>query len=680
MAITGSVDAGLGRKIVTVDHDPETVATDVPAGSIIINSVGRHFVKLDNGSTTNVVPAALAADSEPMGFEDAKADVTLSWSDSTKTLTLTPTGSFFNVYVKGQAFKKIVPATKDISGVIAEGLWFFYYDGDGVLQASQTAWTFSEHAPVALIHWDATNSKAILVGWELHGLTMDWQTHEYLHRNIGTYYQPNGLTLSGDTAGDGSLDSHAQVAVADGSVWDEDIEVDIHDGAGSGLFEQELSPTGYIPVYYRDGVGGLWRKVTANTFPVKQGTARIQYNLDTAGTWTTPDVTSNLRHMAMWVFATNDKAEPVIAILGQREDVTLANAQDNNTFADLDLGTLPLAEMKILYRLIFQTSSGYANTPSARLREILDLRTAFQQPTGNFVATDHQALSGRAVFPAHPASAVAVNAASFIGDLSDTDTDVQTAFDTLDAPTPTLVQGAKVNYVSATQVSIGTSGETSKLADSTGVMVIEWSGVLTAAITSSGAGGLDTGSEASDTWYAIHSIGDGNGVNSPDVLLSLSATAPTMPSGYDKFRHLGWVRNDGASDFFKFYEAGAGACRRITYDHDTRSELQALSEGAATTLTAVALAEWVPAGAHEAFFCALGDSVSDGAYFVLAHGDSVVAIAEQARRIGLNKDTGGFQIGEALAVPVNAARQIKYGVSVGTVDVNLYVLGFSLEV
>lgn len=63
MAIISSVDlaAGhgdnLGMYIILVDHDPVVTATLAPAGSFLIRSSDkRMFRKVDDGSTTNVVP------------------------------------------------------------------------------------------------------------------------------------------------------------------------------------------------------------------------------------------------------------------------------------------------------------------------------------------------------------------------------------------------------------------------------------------------------------------------------------------------------------------------------------------------------------------------------------------------------------------------------------------------
>lgn len=69
-----------------------------------------------------------------------------------------------------------------------------------------------------------------------------------------------------------------------------------------------------------------------------------------------------------------------------------------------------------------------------------------------------------------------------------------------------------------------------------------------AALTSSGAGGLDTGySESTGTWYYVHVICVSSG-SSYSIMLSPSETAPNLPSGYAKHRCVGEVRNNGAGN------------------------------------------------------------------------------------------------------------------------------------
>lgn len=55
MSITGTTDLGSGMLAVTVDHDPTSVATDAPEGSLIVQEGTSDWVrKLDNGASTNV--------------------------------------------------------------------------------------------------------------------------------------------------------------------------------------------------------------------------------------------------------------------------------------------------------------------------------------------------------------------------------------------------------------------------------------------------------------------------------------------------------------------------------------------------------------------------------------------------------------------------------------------------
>lgn len=65
------------------------------------------------------------------------------------------------------------------------------------------------------------------------------------------------------------------------------------------------------------------------------------------------------------------------------------------------------------------------------------------------------------------------------------------------------------------------------------------------------AGGLDTGpaTETADTFYFVYLIEDSTGTNPTDGILSLSSSAPALPTGYDLFRRVGSGRNDGSSDF-----------------------------------------------------------------------------------------------------------------------------------
>ena len=76
--------------------------------------------------------------------------------------------------------------------------------------------------------------------------------------------------------------------------------------------------------------------------------------------------------------------------------------------------------------------------------------------------------------------------------------------------------------------------------------------VLDASVTVSnivsGANGLDTGSVAANTMYAVYLIGDSTGYESTAGLLSTDASSPNLPGGYDMYRRIGWVLTDATSD------------------------------------------------------------------------------------------------------------------------------------
>lgn len=90
----------------------------------------------------------------------------------------------------------------------------------------------------------------------------------------------------------------------------------------------------------------------------------------------------------------------------------------------------------------------------------------------------------------------------------------------------------------------------------------------TPAITTSGALGLDTGSEAPSTWYSIYLIGKQDGTLSAVFSVSrggagpaggVPVSAPTLPSGYTYWGFVGCVRNNASSNFIHFHQRGNSA-------------------------------------------------------------------------------------------------------------------------
>lgn len=83
---------------------------------------------------------------------------------------------------------------------------------------------------------------------------------------------------------------------------------------------------------------------------------------------------------------------------------------------------------------------------------------------------------------------------------------------------------------------------------------------LTINSATSAANGLDTGTLAASTWYAVWAIWNGTTVAG---LLSANSTAPTMPTGYTHKARIGWIRTDGTANKYPLSFKQYG--RRIQY-------------------------------------------------------------------------------------------------------------------
>lgn len=170
--------------------------------------------------------------------------------------------------------------------------------------------------------------------------------------------------------------------------------------------------------------------------------------------------------------------------------------------------------------------------------------------------------------------------------------------------------------------------------DSTNVNDIVLSADVTINAANVGANGIDTGALAASTFYYVYVIGSSlsaspeididkqvstlasgttilNGTviaegqvtpqptwtvkNNPQPagLISLSATAPTLPLGYDMFRRVGAVLTSGASVFLPFFQdmTAEGTNRKMWYD----TPISVLAATAAAAMTAQSLAVAVPA-------------------------------------------------------------------------------------
>jgi hypothetical protein len=238
---------------------------------------------------------------------------------------------------------------------------------------------------------------------------------------------------------------------------------------------------------------------------------------------------------------------------------------------------------------------------------------------------------------------------------------------------PGYVDGLGLEYVDDHTITVSPGRATAAAGD----FLLGLDAPVTVDLTANGAGGLDSGAEAPDTWYAVHVIGDTSGGNSASAVFSTSADSPTLPPGYDRFRRVGWVRNDASGNLRKFLVRGAGRDRLCWWDGN-QEDLAILSAGKATTWTVLDAGAFVPPSARDAelvVWFRRGTSPSEVKGVLRPAGASAENFPAQARNTGEN-----MPVPHHVRMPLSA-RQLEYRLvnSNGTAELWIMVRGWHDE-
>lgn len=392
---------------------------------------------------------------EPMGHAD-KTQSSISFNAGTRTFTIQPVSTSFVVWCKGEKYTYTTAQTVVIPDTA--GLHYIYFSSSGVLSSKMAFFTWDEDAPTAYVYWNATDNEAIYFADERHGVTLDWQTHEYLHRTRGAAIA-NGFTLSGYTiSGTGSSNADAQVTLEGGTFFDEDMQIDVvsTNTPTANTWQQDLSSPAQIPVLYLSGTE--WKITTPNDYPVKKGTL-LQYNVLSSGTWSVSDITSG-DFTVSWILATNNLNYPVVAVLNQSATNTIGQAEELH-FEDLTLPGFPSVEFRPLYRLIYQSANSYSNATKAKLVGVQDLRSVSAAGVTPSLISDHGNLSGL-TDDDHPQY------------LSDTDVRPGIAQGVKDSLIPATPVAGGVAYGTATSLNFSVAGTAGQILTSGGASVPTW--------------------------------------------------------------------------------------------------------------------------------------------------------------------------------------------------------------
>ncbi len=166
------------------------------------------------------------------------------------------------------------------------------------------------------------------------------------------------------------------------------------------------------------------------------------------------------------------------------------------------------------------------------------------------------------------------------------------------------INGLGMSYLTTTTVAVATG----QARDSTNINDINLTTGVTLNTALSGVNGLDQGTLAASTIYAVYAIGNST-ANDPSVnvdastggtfqpaqtLMSLSFTAPALPTGYDMFRRIGSVLLDGSKNILEFVQSGSD----FYYVTPIASNITA---GASASYVAVVLTNIIPVTARKVY-------------------------------------------------------------------------------
>jgi len=382
-----------GTMLIDITINPWLAAlSDVDTTNVVEGSIATYNATNNNwvaGDGTDPVPQYSHLKT---GWDESAWDnLNLSINTANYTATLTASADT-DYWIEGVRHTFSANTSKSATLNNTEGPKYLILDSSDTLVFSDTAWDIHPNYPatrnevtVAAGYWSVAQADMITRAIEFHGHHFSPKLHEYLHENFGTRWAA-GLGVS--------TPDNLVLNVAEGEIYDEDIEVLIYDGAGPvnpppPWWQQELTPLDTWTLY-RTGSSGNWLSTNTATTPTIIAANIPQVNTWNGTDWNLTDVGVN-KYFAYWVFASSDRRHPVYLIPGQADGGTLQEAEDNNTLGDLDLANLPTAEHKCIAKVIMKRN---AASPYYSIEQIDDYRFDIDSGSGASSASDHGALSG----------------------------------------------------------------------------------------------------------------------------------------------------------------------------------------------------------------------------------------------------------------------------------------------
>lgn len=196
-------------------------------------------------------------------------------------------------------------------------------------------------------------------------------------------------------------------------------------------------------------------------------------------------------------------------------------------------------------------------------------------------------------------------------------------------------------------------------------------GNVTINAATNGVAGLDTGVLVLNTFYAVYAIGDSYGVNPGSAMLSANLTTPYLPSGYDMFFRIGYVKTDGSALLLNFRQDGIGLDRWMWYDAPIATSVTAGSSATFAPVDATAgLPVQVPTVVR--WYCTFTPTAADNA-LTLVPGTSTATLGYASASGSVAGVAEIVQLVCPTDLPVTDAIDYKVAGSAVAIDVQAYL-------
>ena len=397
------------------------------AGDTILQAIG----KLDRVAMTDASNQALSAGfnatsivgaenelravmtdiKDPTGFVDGD-NITVTYDSTGRTITLTHASGFVTGYYRGKKFSLTSPWVSTAHGVTNGTYWLTISSAGAADWATINTFPGFDNVLVSLVNYGSVTKFAFR---EVHGCTMDWATHEELHRTIGAYR----VSGSQVTAGTFALNTNTVAAVTPGVdvgvIADEDIRTTIAALTDGSTYTRVHIDT-LNPVF-----------TTGSTFPFPDDGTDINYNANpTSGTALVPMTTNNrwvniYGLLAPMTASAGSQDYRILWLTGQQVYTTSALAQAED-FRSLTLGGLSTMMPEIV---------PYIRLTYRRTGSNLTRNAQFDVNPSYLIGSNLALVSVSGVAPT-TSGAIANVTTSFTGNLTSLDTNVQVEADTID--------------------------------------------------------------------------------------------------------------------------------------------------------------------------------------------------------------------------------------------------------